>query len=127
MSEKELNEIIAKNIRHYMDVKGLTQNDIAKSLNVAQSSISNWVVGIKLPRMDKIDKLCTLFGCTRSDLMTDAESSQATKAKIIDMAELSRVFEKPNSTLTYNGTPLTEEQINTAKAVLSVFKNVVDK
>lgn len=38
-------------------------------MNVTQSSVSNWCKGIKTPRMDKIDKICTYFGVTRSALM----------------------------------------------------------
>lgn len=74
MSEKELYSIIAKNINRYMDLRNLKQTDIAEYMNCSQPTVSSWCNGAKLPRMDRIDKLCELFGITRSDLMEDKES-----------------------------------------------------
>lgn len=76
MSEKELNIIIGKNISKYMDRKGLTQMDVAEYMGCSQTTISNWCKGLKLPRMDKIDKLCELFNVRRSELMEDKELSK---------------------------------------------------
>lgn len=38
-------------------------------MNVSQATISNWCKGIKMPRMDKIDRICKYFNINRSDLM----------------------------------------------------------
>jgi len=73
MSEQEINRIIAQNIVRYMEIKGLNQADIAEYVGVTQASVSNWCKGVKMPRMDKIDKLCELFGCSRTDLFDDGE------------------------------------------------------
>ena len=45
-------------------------------MNVSSATTSNWCKGIKLPRMDKIDKICSIFGINRSDLMDEKDSSQ---------------------------------------------------
>lgn len=65
------NAIFAKNIRHYLDLFRMTQAELAARLNVGTTSVYNWCNGIKIPRMDKIDKMCEIFGCNRSDLITD--------------------------------------------------------
>ena len=61
MSEQELNKIIAKNISYYLESSGKTQLDLATYMGVSQASVSNWCKGIKIPRMDKIDKICSFF------------------------------------------------------------------
>lgn len=71
MSEQEINRIIAENIVRFMDKKGLSQLDVAEHCGVSQASVSNWCKGVKMPRMDKIDKMCELFGCSRTDLIDE--------------------------------------------------------
>ena len=71
MSEKEFNELFSANLRRFMDRDGITQAELAKRVHVSATSIGNWVNGIKTPRMDKIDQLCQIFSCNRSDLMED--------------------------------------------------------
>jgi len=73
MSEQEINRIIAENIVRFMEMKRLTQADVAAHCGVSQASVSNWCKGVKMPRMDKIDKLCELFSCSRSDLLDSYE------------------------------------------------------
>ena len=69
MSEQELLSIIADNIRIQMQEKGLTIADVARELGVSHTAASNWCKGQKMPRVDKIDAMCRLFGCRRSDLL----------------------------------------------------------
>lgn len=69
MSEKEINSIIAQNISSYLEKTGKTQIDLADYMGVSQATISNWCKGVKLPRMDKIDKICSFFNIKRSQLM----------------------------------------------------------
>lgn len=71
MSEKEFNEIFSKRLRYYLDINGMSQLDLAKKLGVGTTSVSNWVNGIKTPRMSKVDAMCTIFSCNRSDLITE--------------------------------------------------------
>lgn len=69
MSEQEINSIIAENITFHLERCGKTQVDLADYMNVSQATVSNWCKGLKLPRMDKIDKICSFFNINRSDLM----------------------------------------------------------
>lgn len=89
MSEQEINMRIAKNIAHYMELRNLTQKEIAEYVGVTQASVSNWCKGTKMPRMDKFDKLCELFKCNRSDLI-DEEPVEDENAKLL--ASLERAF-----------------------------------
>lgn len=69
--ERKVNEQFAKNLRYFLDKYQYTQADFAKKMNVSTATISNWCKGLKSPRMDKIDRMCTIFNCYRSDLIED--------------------------------------------------------
>ena len=53
----------------------ITQLELSKRLGVGTTSVYNWCNGIKTPRMDKVDAMCEIFHCKRSDLMEDKSST----------------------------------------------------
>lgn len=69
MSEREYNEIFAENLKRYLDLNDMSQTDLARRLGVSAQSVTNWCSGKKSPRMDKVDAMCAIFNCNRSDLM----------------------------------------------------------
>ena len=71
MSERDYAEIFSKNLRRMMEQRDMTQLELSKRLGVSSASVNNWVSGTKNPRMDKVDKMCEIFGCKRSDLMQE--------------------------------------------------------
>lgn len=68
---KKINENISRNISNYMDSIGIDAAELAKRLGCAPSTVYMWIQGNATPRMDKIDKMCEIFGCERSDLIAD--------------------------------------------------------
>ena len=81
------NEVFANRLQYYMDLNGMTQKDLAEKIGVSEASASNWIKGIKIPRADKVDKICSIFNCTRSDLVemptTQLSDRQAELEKLI--------------------------------------------
>ena len=71
MSESTFKEIFAKNLRKYLELYGMSQVEFAKRMGVGTSSASNWINGIKMPRASKVDAMCELFHCTRSDFLKE--------------------------------------------------------
>lgn len=78
---KEMNRNISRNIAAYMDALQLTQIELAERIGCSNTTVSMWITGESTPRMDKIDKMCEIFGCTRQDLVADEPVS---KDMIID-------------------------------------------
>ena len=76
MSEKEFNEIFAKRLRHYLEINDMSQAELAKRLGVGTTSVSNWINGVKTPRMKKIDAMCEIFHCKRSDLTVENDENE---------------------------------------------------
>lgn len=93
MSESEFNAIFSKRLKYYLKKYDMTQSDLAKRLNVSTQSVTNWCKGDKSPRMNKIDAMCQLFHCKRSDLMEDdtVTSSPAKICKGVVINVLGRV------------------------------------
>lgn len=79
MSEKEINTVIAKNLNYFLNKTGKTQIDLSLFMDVSQATVSNWCKGLKMPRMDKIDKICLFFNINRSDLMEDKSNDPVQK------------------------------------------------
>ncbi len=71
MPEQEFNVIFSKRLRYYLNKFDMTQAELAKKIGVGTTSVYNWCNGIKTPRMDKVDAMCDLFHCNRSDLIED--------------------------------------------------------
>lgn len=76
MSEKEFNQIFSKRLRFYLSKYEMTQLELSKLLGVGTTSVYNWCSGLKTPRMDKVDKMCQIFHCKRSDLIEDKEEQK---------------------------------------------------
>ena len=73
MSDQEFNKIFSKRLKHYLNEYDMTQADLARLLGVSTQSVTNWCKGAKSPRMDKVDAMCKIFHCKRSNLMEDKD------------------------------------------------------
>lgn len=61
--------IFAKNLRARLDDRQMTAVDLARHLDVSKAIVSEWLSGRKMPRMDKVSRIATLFGVQISDLI----------------------------------------------------------
>lgn len=73
----EIEKNFRRNLSKYLNETGTTQIELAKYLNVSNSTISNYIQGLNMPRMNKIDKICDFFKITRSDLLESDEQKKA--------------------------------------------------
>lgn len=96
--EKDFNAIFSKRLRYYIDKYELTQSELAERLGVSAQSVSNWCKGTKSPRMDKVDAMCKIFHCKRSDLIEEKDVEPDTDLTIIQR-ERSKMSEKEKTKL----------------------------
>lgn len=73
-------EIMAKNIKYYMELHGKTRSEICEALGVKYTTFSDWVKGNSYPRIDKIELLANYFGIEKSDLVEDKEKQLTIKS-----------------------------------------------
>ena len=71
MGDDTFNKVFSKKLRFYLSQNSMTQVELAKKLGVGTTTVYNWCNGIKSPRMDKVDAMCELFGCSRADLVDE--------------------------------------------------------
>lgn len=98
MPEQEFNAIFSKRLRYYLNKFNMTQAELAKRLGVGTTSVYNWCNGIKTPRMDKVDAMCDLFHCNRSDLIEDKSDNSDDHYYLNDETReiAQEVFENPD-------------------------------
>ena len=64
-------EIFIKNLRYFMEARGITQADICRALDVSSATVSDWCSGKKYPRVDAMQRLADLLGVLFSTLTTE--------------------------------------------------------
>lgn len=94
MTTLEYGKIISKNLKKIAYDNQKTQADIARDLKLKQATVSSWMNGTRVPRMDKIDLLCHYFNCSRADIMEDHIDGYYVRSDTARMAQAA--FDDPN-------------------------------
>lgn len=96
MSEREVNELFAKNLTGLLEEHGLSQAQFGSIIGVTQQAVSRWMSGERSPRMKVIDQICDYFGISRSALLDKGYYEDEDTAKIAqqihDNTELRLLF-----------------------------------
>ena len=69
--EKRLREIFCRNLNRLFLDSGKQKKELAAFVGVSDNTVTSWVKGRKVPRMDKIDMICSFFGVSRSSIITE--------------------------------------------------------
>ena len=77
MNIAENKQILADNILYYMDVKGVTKQQLCADLDIKYSTFVEWIKGRAYPRIGAVEKLALYFGCEKSDLIEDRRKKAA--------------------------------------------------
>lgn len=64
-------QIMAKNIRRHMELKGVCAKDVCDDLGFKKSTFYDWLNGKVYPRIDKIEMMAYYFGVNKSDLVEE--------------------------------------------------------
>lgn len=131
MPEQEFNAVFSKRLRYYLSEFNMTQVDLAKKLGVGTTSVYNWCNGIKTPRMDKVDAMCDLFHCNRSDLIADDISIPTLTAKderdIEKILDMTRAQLENQEGLMFDGDPATPEAIESILSAMQIGMELAKK
>ena len=71
MSERDQKVIFGENLRHMMRERDYTQETLARKIGVTTAIVNRWCKGLVMPRNDKIDAICNVFGCQRGNLLSE--------------------------------------------------------
>ena len=75
--ERKFNKVFSQNLNNYLMRDEMSRQDLAKRLGVSYSIVTQWCNGNRCPRMAKVDAMCEIFGCKRSDLIIDDNRERA--------------------------------------------------
>lgn len=59
--------------------EGLSQEEFGNKIGVSRQMVSKWEIGESSPRTDKINKICTTFGITPGEFISDDEEDKESK------------------------------------------------
>ena len=71
MSELGNKEIMAENIKRYMEKKDINAKQLAEILDFPYTTVLSWINATNYPRIDKIEQMADFFGVKKSDLIED--------------------------------------------------------
>lgn len=131
-------EIMARNIKRYMQKMGISRKDFCERLGFAYSTVTDWLNAEKYPRIDKIEMMANFFGISKADLVEPPASPAPptpqksdglperdrtanggpAHASAREMHQLEKILAEPN--LTYNGVALGAEDIEKINRALEL-------
>lgn len=86
MGEKD-RRVFAENLTYHMNRNGINGITLAKYMGVSSATISDWMHGKKMPRVDKIKSLTNYFGCKMTDLVDEKPQDYYINPETAKMAQ----------------------------------------
>lgn len=71
MNTTENKQIMARNIKRFMEKKGVTNQQLCDALNFKYTTFMDWIKGVTYPRIGKVEAMANYFGCEKSDLIEE--------------------------------------------------------
>jgi len=120
MTDEQQRMIFSSNLKRYIELRDLTQREVADAIGVSYQRISSWVQGKAMPRFNKLVELANYFGIDRSDLLESNYDGYFYNKETAKIAQA--VYESPELKLVFdacrNTTPDELKQIaRLAKAI----------
>lgn len=67
---------MSKNIQYYMELHNETRKNLSELLNVAYTTICDWINGNSYPRIDKIEMMANHWNIEKSDLVEEPKKKK---------------------------------------------------
>lgn len=61
--------VMAENLKYYMAKKKISRQELADMIGVTYSAVRDYTKGKVYPRIDRIETMAYIFGCTKADLV----------------------------------------------------------
>lgn len=126
MGTQEYGKIIGKNLRRIASDANRTQAEIARDLRINKATVSSWMNGTRVPRMDKVDLLAHYFNVSRQDIMEDGVGNSQhhtyyTDPETADIAQ--QIFDDPDLHALFDAARNSKpENLKAAAAMLKALK-----
>ncbi|MFR1015258.1 LexA family protein [Veillonella sp.] len=77
MSDLGNKEIMASNIKYYMERHGIDRNKVCADLGFKYTTFTDWINAKTYPRIDKIEMMANYFGISKSDLVESKDKKKS--------------------------------------------------
>ena len=71
MNTEDNKQIMARNIKYFMEKKGVTNQQLCDALDFKYTTFMDWIKGVTYPRIGKVEAMANYFGCEKSDLIEE--------------------------------------------------------
>lgn len=128
MSDLGNKEIMAKNIRRYMDEKNKDRKQICSDLGFKYSTFTDWINGNKYPRIDKIEMMANYFGVNKSNLVEATTKETHTKRTIEQkMTDILDELTSESSIYYHEGKLMSQEEKQLLRITIENTKRMADE
>mgnify|MGYP002461636935 FL=1 len=66
---KNLDEIISRNLKQEIEQSGKTKTEIANAIGVSKPTVSQYISGRIQPSLATLSRLCTFLNCSADDIL----------------------------------------------------------
>ena len=66
---KNLDEIISRNLKQEIEQSGTTKTEIANAIGVSKPTVSQYISGRIQPSLATLSRLCTFLNCSADDIL----------------------------------------------------------
>ena len=70
-TDEQQRQIFSENLRRHIEMKRLSQKEVADGIGESVQTVSAWACAKSLPRMGKIQKLADFFGIRKTELINE--------------------------------------------------------
>lgn len=125
MNDNRNKEIMARNIKRYMESKGVTNQQLCDALDFKYTTFMDWIKGVTYPRIGKVEAMANYFGCEKSDLIEEkmTEEKEKDNDTLANIIVRMRTDEKFNSVVEsiYNMDPSKIDAVSQMIETLKAF------
>jgi transcriptional regulator with XRE-family HTH domain len=79
VDDKRNKQIMASNIKRYMEMNGVTNQQLCDALDFKYTTFMDWIKGVTYPRIGKVEAMANYFGCEKSDLIEEKMTEEIKK------------------------------------------------
>jgi transcriptional regulator with XRE-family HTH domain len=79
LQTEENKKIMARNIKRYMEQKGVTNQQLCEDLGFKYTTFIDWIKAVTYPRIGKIEAMADYFGILKSDLIEEKMTEEKEK------------------------------------------------
>ena len=79
---------ISKNLIQLLEENNMTRTDLAKILNVSESTVGKWILKKSVPRLSIIEKIADYFKINKSDMLDYIYPTSTTGNKVVNIKDI---------------------------------------